>query len=155
MRSDSSPPVLFLLGAALLSLGASAGSARLIAPVRGRVSSGFGERLNPVTKRKEFHNGIDIEIRDGSNVAAADSGKISNVYTSDVGGLQIVLRHDSGMTSGYAHLSKSLVKVGDHVDRGDVIALSGHSGQVTGSHLHFSLRDKKGKYLNPEKRISL
>jgi murein DD-endopeptidase MepM/ murein hydrolase activator NlpD len=131
-------------------------SRKLLSPVSGGlVSSRFGTRTNPITKRKEHHNGIDIAIREGSHVLAIDSGKVTNVFKSDVGGNQLIIKHDSGMISGYAHLQAAIVKAGDRVERGELIALSGRSGQTTGAHLHLSLRDKTGKYIDPESRLSL
>ena len=146
-------PLLFIIGGALIAFGFS--GSRLIAPVRGKVSSRFGTRVNPITKKKEFHNGIDIAVPEGTGVRSAGSGVIANVYTSDIGGVQMILRLDSGMVAGYAHLQKAKVRKGDRVGSGQVIALSGRSGKVTGSHLHFSLRDKSGEYINPERAVKI
>jgi murein DD-endopeptidase MepM/ murein hydrolase activator NlpD len=142
-------PILLLIGGAILSLGATSKS-RFRVPLRGRITSGFGERINPITKVKEFHNGIDIVVPEGTPVVAPENGEVVNVYKTDIGGNQIVLKHNSGYVSGYAHLLKPLVKIKDKISRGQVIALSGKTGQVTGAHLHFSLRDPSGKYVDPE-----
>lgn len=151
MKKDSKGvlPILLLLGGAILSLGASTKS-RFRLPVRGKITSGFGERINPVTKVKEFHNGIDIQVPEGTPVIAPERSEVINVYKSDLGGNQVVLKHNDGYTSGYAHLLKPIVKIKDKVTKGQVIAFSGKTGQVTGAHLHFSLRDPSGKYVDPE-----
>jgi murein DD-endopeptidase MepM/ murein hydrolase activator NlpD len=120
----------------------------------GKITSAYGERTNPITGKKEFHNGIDIEVPVGSFLKSPANGKVLSVYESELGGLQIVLLHDNSMKTGYAHLSKALVKVGEKVSKGKLFALTGKSGKVTGAHLHFSLRDADNNYLNPAKYIS-
>jgi murein DD-endopeptidase MepM/ murein hydrolase activator NlpD len=134
---------------ALLALALEKVTRRYLSPVKGRLVSPFGERINPITKIKEFHNGIDIAIPSGTPIRSPASGKVINVYSSLAGGNQIILSHPSGEITGYAHLSKSLVKTGDKVAKGQVFAYSGVTGQVTGAHLHLSLRNKQGKYINP------
>ncbi len=115
----------------------------------GKITSSFGERINPVTKKKEHHNGIDIAVPEGTPVSVPAPGEVVSVNENPIGGLQVIVKHRSGVITGYSHLSKSLVKLGDAVRPGDPIALSGRTGQVTGAHLHFSVRDKAGKYLDP------
>lgn len=152
MKSDSKSfiPLLIFMGAALLALGAKAVS-KFILPVKGLIASAFGERINPITNKKEFHNGIDISVPEGTSVLSPMSGKVTNVYSTAIGGNQIVISHPSGYVTGYAHLKKSVVSIGEKVSRGQMIAYSGRTGQTTGAHLHFSLRDKSGKYIDPEK----
>ena len=146
-------PLLLLLAAAAL-FAAEETIRRFVLPLRGKIASKFGERINPVTKVKEFHNGIDIQVPEGTKVVSPAPGVVANVYKSDIGGNQIVLKHTNGYTTGYAHLSKSLVKIGDKLSKGQLFALSGKTGQVTGPHLHLSVRDASGKYVNPEKQFS-
>ncbi len=153
-NSNKALPLLLLAGAALLSLGA--GSARKsFFPVRGgKISSGFGNRINPITKKKEFHNGIDIDVPEGTPVDSVMSGHVSRIYTTDVGGLQMIIQHDDGSIAGYAHLKSALVKEGAKIYKGELIALSGKTGQTTGAHLHFSFRNRSGKYQDPDKIFS-
>lgn len=151
MKSDSKKflPLLLIAGAAFLGLGAKSIS-RFKLPLKGKVTSGFGDRINPVTKVKEHHNGIDIAVPEGTSVISPEAGEVLNVYQNAIGGNQIVVKHKDGYITGYAHLSAPLVNIKDKVSRGQMIALSGRTGQVTGPHLHFSLRDPSGKYIDPE-----
>jgi murein DD-endopeptidase MepM/ murein hydrolase activator NlpD len=136
-------------GIALLALLLEQGIKRYVSPVIGKIASNFGERINPVTGVKEFHNGVDIAVPSGTQVRAPSGGKVISVYTSAEGGNQLVITHTDGYTTGYAHLSKSIVKAGDKVNKGQIVAYSGQTGQATGPHLHLSLRNKSGTYINP------
>lgn len=107
-------------------------------------ASGFGMRRNPFDPRHvEFHAGVDVACPAGSQVLAARDGKI--VYTGFMEGYGtlVVAEHECGYRSFYGHLSKPLVKQGDEVKRGAVIALSGNTGRTTGPHLHFEVRRGK------------
>lgn len=153
MQSDSNKfPLLLLIAVSLLLAGEAV--RRFVWPLRGKITSKFGERINPVTKVKEFHNGIDISVAEGTKVVSPAPGVVANVYKSISGGNQIILKHTNGFVTGYAHLSKSLVKIGDKLSKGQVFALSGRTGQVTGAHLHLSVRDASGKYVNPQNTFS-
>jgi murein DD-endopeptidase MepM/ murein hydrolase activator NlpD len=85
---------------------------------------------------------------------AAAGGVVSTVAFVQEYGNIVEVDHDNGLTSRYAHLSKSLVKVGDVVMKGQVVARVGATGRVTGPHLHFEVREK-GIPLNPNKFLSL
>lgn len=120
-------------------------------PVLGRVTSKFGNRFHPVTGVNSFHNGIDIAAPIGTPVVNPFNGKVINVYSNATGGKQLIVKHDNGYITGYAHLSKNnLFKIGDIVNQGETIALTGNSGQSTGAHLHLTLRDKSGQLINPQ-----
>lgn len=101
-----------------------------------QVTSPFGKR------RQEFHEGIDLRAENGTPVYAVDSGVVAYAGNKIRGyGRMVVLVHDRyGLTTVYAHHSKILVKNGQKVNRGQLIARSGSSGQVTGPHLHFEVR---------------
>ncbi len=106
-----------------------------------RISSGFGTRKNPFNGRTmEFHAGVDIACPHGSQVMAARDGRV--VFAGYEGGYGrlVVVEHEHGYRSYYGHLSRTLVKPGARVKRGDVIALSGNTGRTTGPHLHFEAR---------------
>lgn len=118
-----------------------------------KISSKFGYRTHPITKEQQFHNGIDLPVPSGTKVKNPFDGVVTAVLSNDVGGNQLTIKHDSGYTTGYAHLTKALVKKGDKVKQGDVIALSGNTGKTTGPHLHFTLKDGKGAYLDPAKIV--
>lgn len=113
------------------------------------ITSPFGDRIHPITKVKTFHNGIDLSGKIGQVIAAPADGEVRTVYTNDAGGLQMTIKHDNGFTTGYAHLSKVQVAVGQRVTQSQVIALMGNSGQSTGPHLHFTVRDESGNLVNP------
>jgi murein DD-endopeptidase MepM/ murein hydrolase activator NlpD len=124
-------------------------------PVKaGYYSSNYGYRIDPINGRSSFHTGVDIIANIGTQVMAAAGGVVSaNAFSSEYGNM-VDVDHDNGLTSRYAHLSKSLVKVGDVVMKGQVIALVGNTGRVTGPHLHFEVREN-GIPLNPNKFLAL
>ncbi len=114
------------------------------------ISSPFGQRINPITKLPQFHNGIDIAVPKGTPVYAIDDGVVTKVNIDAISGLYIVIDHGSNLVSKYMHLQRSLVKPGDKVKKGDDIALSGDSGKVTAPHLHFEIF-KNAKPVDPSK----
>jgi len=120
----------------------------------GYYSSNYGYRLDPFTGRSSFHTGVDIIAGLGTPVMAAAGGVVSGSNALPEYGNVVDIDHDNGLTSRYAHLSKSLVKVGDVVMKGQVIALVGNTGRTTGPHLHFEVREK-GIPLNPNKFLAL
>jgi murein DD-endopeptidase MepM/ murein hydrolase activator NlpD len=120
----------------------------------GFYSSNYGYRLDPITGRSTFHTGVDIIAAPGTAVMAAAGGVVSFSGVMAEYGNVVEVGHDNGLTSRYAHLSKSLVKVGDVVMKGQLIAQVGATGRVTGPHLHFEVREK-GIPLNPNKFLAL
>ncbi|MBE7440774.1 MAG: M23 family metallopeptidase [Spirochaetales bacterium] len=103
----------------------------------------WGWRINPVTKEEtEFHEGVDLIASTGKEVLAAGPGKVIEVDNeSDSGyGLYVRIHHGLGYTSLYAHNSENLVKVGDYVNRGQVIAKVGDTGRTVGAHLHYEIK---------------
>lgn len=119
-----------------------------------KITEGFGNRINPVTKKQEFHNGIDLSAPVGTVLKAPENAIVAQTYTDSKGGNQVILEHPRGYRTGYAHLSKFLVKQGDVLNKGDIFALTGMSGQATGPHLHFTAY-KDGKLINPETLIKI
>lgn len=109
-------------------------------PSQGRLTDEFGYRIHPIYRRRIFHEGIDIGAQHGSNILAAGSGKV--VFSGRRGGygLLVIIDHGYGITTRYGHASKILVKEGDTVQKGDVIAKVGNTGTSTGAHLHFEVR---------------
>lgn len=130
------------VAATLLLLTSFTGKAKLIAPVRGRISSKFGKRGTG------WHNGIDIAVPVGTSIKSPASGEILKIWTSERGGKQMLVLHDNGFISGYAHLNKWLHGKGKRVKKGQVIAESGKTGVLTGAHLHFTWK-LDGEYKNP------
>lgn len=109
-------------------------------PVTGRVTSRFGSRIHPVTRQKSFHNGVDLSAQVGTYVKAPDFGTITEVWDHQAGGKCLAMENRAGIRFGFAHLSDRLVKVGDKVNAGQVIALTGNTGRSTGPHLHFTVK---------------
>jgi murein DD-endopeptidase MepM/ murein hydrolase activator NlpD len=124
-------------------------SAPMIFPVNGPITSPFGARIHPITGEPDFHNGIDIKAATGDKIKAPASGVVKSIYFNDAGGNQMLIQHDNGYTTGYAHLSKYLVKQGDRVVQGQEVAEVGNTGNSTGSHLHLTLKDSSGVTINP------
>lgn len=118
-------------------------------PLSGRITSRFGTRTHPFTGQKTFHNGVDISAPIGTEVLAPDSGRISEVWEHANGGKSMAMIGSTGIRFGFAHLNKQLKKVGDIVDKGDVIAESGNTGRSKGPHLHFTVK-QNGNWVNPE-----
>lgn len=116
-------------------------------PFSGRVTSKFGPR------KKRYHYGVDIDLETGDSVNVAFDGKIRIAKKSKSYGNVIVVRHDNGLETYYAHLSKINVVVGQEVFAGDVIGLGGNTGRSRGSHLHFEVR-YLGHPINPTEIIS-
>lgn len=113
-----------------------------------RISSGFGMRKHPIYRVLKFHIGIDISGTKGTPVYATGNGVvIRKGYCSGYGNY-IKIEHAGGFRSFYAHLSKTMVSVGDSVEIARQIACVGNTGIATGSHLHYEVR-KGNRYLNP------
>ena len=104
------------------------------------ISSGFGPRTNPITRRSENHSGIDIPAPSGSRINAAADGVVRFAGWSGNWGNMVMIDHGSGYTTLYAHNSRNRVVVGQEVTRGQHIADVGTTGQSTGNHLHFEVR---------------
>lgn len=111
-----------------------------------RISSGFTKRtFNGVT---EFHKGLDIPANAGANIYAANAGTVVTANYHYSYGNYVIIDHGGGQATLYAHCSKILVKVGDKVKQGDVIAKVGTTGYSSGNHLHFEVRIN-GVAVNP------
>lgn len=115
-------------------------------PARGPVTSDFGWRV--FRGRPNFHTGIDIGLDYGSQVMATAPGTVVGSGWQPGYGWSVLVQHDDGYNTLYAHLSRTLVGVGDVVVPGDVVALSGSSGMSTGPHLHYEVW-KDGQTLDP------
>ncbi len=123
-------------------------------PLNSVVTSDFGNERLFNGKRKSYHSGIDYRASTGTEVKAFGWGRVAMLSDRFYGGLMIALDHGHGIYSVYAHLSESKVKVGDDVKMGDVIALSGATGRITGPHLHFSTK-VHGITVNPKQLRAL
>ncbi|HLA39357.1 MAG TPA: M23 family metallopeptidase, partial [Candidatus Glassbacteria bacterium] len=103
---------------------------------------------DPVSGMRSFHTGVDLDGETGTPIHAAGAGQV--VYSGERAGygLLIVIDHGRGLTTYYGHCARLLRKQANRVKRGEVIALIGASGRVTGSHLHFEIR-KHGQPFDP------
>jgi murein DD-endopeptidase MepM/ murein hydrolase activator NlpD len=120
-----------------------------IIPVFGDYSyKSYGMRMHPILQQRRFHKGIDIIVDTGTPVYASGKGKVIFVGRRGGYGLEVVIDHGFGYRTIYAHLSKELVKKGQVVSRGEVIAKSGNSGLSSGPHLHYEVHHK-GASMNP------
>ena len=121
-------------------------------PIRGAISSPYGERMHPTLKRNILHAGIDIAGANGTPVKAPAGGDV--IYDGWLRGYGrvVVIDHGRGFSTLYAHLSASLVHDGQSVKPGEVIARVGKTGNTTGYHLHFEVR-KFGTPDNPMKYL--
>jgi len=118
-------------------------------PVSGNITSGYGERYDPYNNAKRFHDAIDIASDYGVSIKAAGKGRVVFVgWKDDVYGRTVILDHGYGITTMYSHASKTLVKYGQNVSRGTIIARVGNTGRSTGSHLHFNVK-LNGSSVNP------
>lgn len=118
------------------------------------VTSKYGYRPHPVTGRYRHHEGIDFRAATGTRVYASKAGRI--IFAGRKGGYgKIVgIEHENDFTTWYGHLSRIRVKVGQTVNQGRVIGLSGNTGISTGPHLHFEIR-YKGRSEKPTKYITI
>ncbi len=124
----------------------------LIRPASGRLSSGFGYRVHPISKRRRLHAGIDIAAPTGTPIVAAAPGVVISAGWRGGYGNTVVLDHGGGLSTLYGHCSRLLVKAGQRVTQGQRIALMGSTGYSTGPHLHFETRIN-GKPVNPLSRM--
>jgi murein DD-endopeptidase MepM/ murein hydrolase activator NlpD len=141
--------VLFIPGARMKSeeLKKALGD-QFIYPVRGRITSGFGWRIDPFTKTRLYHAGMDLSSRAGTPVKAAASGRVSAVGYNAIYGNFVIITHDAAYQTMYGHLSKILASKGSRVGQGDVVGLVGSTGRSTGPHLHFAVY-RNERAINP------
>ena len=125
-----------------------------INPIEGIITSPGGLRYNPITRRREFHDGIDIAAPIGTPIVAPREGTVLATGNSTSFGRYLRMAHPDGYVSFMAHLHSVTVSVGDVVRQGDKVAYSGNTGRSTGPHLHFSLfRD--GQFVDPINYVDL
>ena len=114
-----------------------------------RVTSEFGSRIDPITHKPKGHSGMDLAVPTGTPIRAALPGTVTvSKYNAGGYGYYVCIDHGNGLSTLYGHCSKLLVRVGQTVEAGDIIALSGNTGRSTGPHLHFEVR-VNGERTNP------
>lgn len=113
-----------------------------------QVTSPFGIRKHPILRKKLKHDGIDLRAK-YEEVYSVMDGEVVAVSSDRRSGKYVTVRYPGSYTCSYCHLSQPLVRKGDIVKAGEVIAISGNSGMSTSAHLHFGVRDSSGKCLDP------
>ena len=117
-----------------------ASAAPALWPVMGRVTSSFGERIDPFNGEGAFHTGVDISCDYGAPVIAPADAVVGYADFMNGYGRAIILEHGHGLSTLYGHLSSFAVVTGQEIHRGDIIGYIGDSGRSTGPHLHYEVR---------------
>jgi len=123
-------------------------------PVRGRITSSFGERIDPFLGEGAFHDGIDIAVPYDTPVDVTADGLVVFAGIENGYGRTVIVDHGHGVRTLYAHMASLAVTVGQRVDRGEVVGYVGVSGWSTGPHLHYEVRVNRApvnpyRYLHP------
>jgi murein DD-endopeptidase MepM/ murein hydrolase activator NlpD len=118
-------------------------------PVSGPISSQFGPRISPIDEELRFHAGVDIAVPVGTPVKATQAGEVVQAGANGAYGLAVVVRHEGGFETLYAHNSVVPARVGQRVERGEIIAYAGNTGVSTGPHLHYEVH-YQGRPIDPE-----
>ena len=130
-------------------IGFGEGTGTYVKPCSGSLSSGFGSRWG------RRHTGVDLAAPNGTAITAADSGTVKSAEWNSGGyGNLVVIDHGNGVETWYAHCSEILVKEGDVIEQGELIAKVGSTGRSTGNHLHFEIRIS-GNPVDPAKYVTL
>lgn len=116
--------------------------------VSGTLSSGYGNRIDPISGRRRFHDGIDIATSYGAPVYAYADGTVVAAGWNGTRGNYVTIKHPNGLQTSYLHMSKLSVKKGQTIKVGQQVGAVGSTGYSTGNHLHFSVT-KHGKNVNP------
>lgn len=119
---------------------------------KGWISSYYGKRTDPISGKKAFHDGIDFAGKRGSEVVAVASGVVTWSGKRYGYGKMVEVNHGNGLVTRYAHNRDNLVKVGETVRKGQIIAQMGSSGRSTGPHVHFEVL-RNGRTVNPIKYV--
>ena len=124
-----------------------------ILPARGFISSGFSSsRMHPIHHRPLPHEGMDISAPAGSPIVATANGKVTSTGRRSGYGLTVLVEHGFGYETLYGHASQILVRTGQEVERGDVIALVGSTGITTAPHVHYEVR-QNGRPIDPHRFV--
>lgn len=126
------------------------GTGKFIWPLQGRITSRYGYRRSPFSRRTQMHTGLDIANSHGTPIKAADGGEV--IFSGWWGGYgkAVIIDHGKGLSTVYAHMSRIYVQKDQQMDKGQVVGLVGSTGYSTGPHLHFEVR-KNGATQNPTK----
>lgn len=116
-------------------------------------SSSYGWRIDPFNGSKAFHEGLDFTANTGTPIRAAADGIVTSAEQGGAYGKLVKIEHGAGLETRYAHASKILVKVGERVTKGQIVAEVGSTGRSTGPHLHYEIR-LNGASLDPRKYLN-
>lgn len=103
------------------------------------VTSGYGWRQDPITGATRFHRGVDLRAASGSDVASTGAGRVTFSGNDGAYGTTVVVEHNNGLSTRYAHLQSALVNLGDEVQEGQTVGLAGQTGRATGPHVHYEV----------------
>ena len=117
-------------------------------PVRGMITSHYGNRADPFSGEEELHLGLDISALYNTQIHAPADGVILYAARKAAYGNLLIIDHGNGLTTRYGHLARPLVKVGQTVKRGDIVGLVGTTGRTTAPHLHYEVR-RNDRPVNP------
>lgn len=117
-------------------------------------SSSYGWRIDPFNGNKAFHEGLDFTANTGTPIRAAADGIVASADIGGAYGNLVKIEHGAGLETRYAHASKLLVKAGERVVKGQIIAEVGSTGRSTGPHLHYEIR-LNGASLDPRKYLNI
>ncbi len=135
--------------AGLLARPETAAPEGAVTPVAGEITSHFGMRSDPFTGAPRFHGGVDVAAPRGTAIrAVADGEVVFSGWRRGGEGRVVDVRHAGGLVTSYAHAERTLVRVGQHVGAGDVVATVGASGRASGPHLHFAA-SRDGQVVDP------
>jgi murein DD-endopeptidase MepM/ murein hydrolase activator NlpD len=125
-------------------------------PVMGPITSSFGQREDPVlgNGEGEFHKGLDISAANGTPIRATGDGVVKSAQVENGYGREVTIDHGHGVETLYGHMSGFAVMAGQTVVRGQVIGYVGHSGRVTGNHVHYEVRIRSTP-VNPHKYLRM
>jgi len=113
-------------------------------------TNGFGERINPITGRKDFHYAVDFAIPEGEKVVSTAQGIVIEASFDNAKGNYLLIKHSDIYSTFYSHLKSLSVKAGEKLDKGQMIGIAGNTGSSsTGSHLHYEVF-KNGERVNPD-----
>lgn len=127
---------------------AGGGNGSMIWPVGGTITSEYGWRVHPITGTQKYHSGIDIGADYGTPIAAAASGTVEYAGWISGYGNTIIINHGGGITTLYGHNQSLAASVGQQVSQGETIAYCGSTGNSTGPHCHFEVR-QNGEPVSP------
>lgn len=116
------------------------------------VTSPFGQRTNPVTNKDSFHYGIDLDTFSSQDVKSIADGKIVLIDYDEINGNYVLISHENGYESVYAHLAEIFVTTG-YIKQGETIGTIGNTGLSTGSHLHLEIL-QNGEHIDPKSVIN-